>query len=168
MAIPAPRTWVDRDSINTTNQNTDRDAILYAQKPTAVIADRVAAQSILNNTTTLVSFDTEIFDSGAGFAPTSSTVTFAEAGVYVITAGGTWAANATGARVGTIRHNGNDVNGGTWEAPALGGGAPTFMSHCATVLAAAGDTAGYAVTQTSGGSLNISAVRFSITRASGT
>lgn len=154
--------------ISTTYQNGLRDLGKEGLNPPSAIADRIAAQSIPNNTTTSVSFDTEVFDGRSMFVATSATILIAEPGVYIITAGGTWAANATGARIGTIRHNGNDVNGGTWEEPALTGGAQTFMSHCASIFAAGGDTVTYAVTQTSGGALNISACRVGVHRVSGT
>lgn len=152
----------------TTWLNAMRDLGLAARDQPATIADRLAAQSIPNNANTLVAFDTEIFDNYGTFTATSSTIILQAAGVYVVTGGGTWAANATGARLASIRHNGNDVNGGTWEQPALTGGAQTFMSHCATINAAIGDSVTYAVFQNSGGALNISAVRIGITRASGT
>ncbi len=170
MAIPTPRTWVDRDPLNTTTLNTGvRDGITFAQGPPGAVATRPggSTQSIPNNTVTAVTFTVETFDNMAGFAATSSTITVSEAGVYAVTAGGAFAANATGLRVIAIQQNGVDVPGGLQEANAPAGGGIGYINVSQHILASAGDTVIVNVLQTSGGALNIDACRLSVVRATG-
>lgn len=65
-----------------------------------------ASQSIPDATHTAVTFDTEVLDTDTMHSGSSSRITIVTAGVYLITAGLVWDANASGVRFATLRKNG--------------------------------------------------------------
>ena len=165
MALPDPGEF-SSGIVTTTWLNAMRDLALAALNPPSTVADRLASQSIQNSTGTLMAFDTQIFDNYDMFTPTSSSITLAESGLFVVTAGATWAPNATGVRIISIQQNGADVPGALDERVALGGGAPTYQLTSQHVVGSAGDTITLNTFQTSGGALGVTG-RIGMTRVSG-
>lgn len=114
--------------------------------------------SVANTTNTVLTFDTETYDSG-GMHSTSSntgriTVPTGGSGWYVITGGAEFAANATGQRDLTIRLNGSLVIGAARATSASGSVATRLM--CTTQYPLSdGDYVELLAYQTSGGALNV-------------
>ena len=114
------------------------------------------AQSIANGTRTTVGFDTESFDTD-GFHSVSSnngrmTIPSGKAGKYLVTAGVTFATNATGAREIYLFKNGSfysQVFAVATSAGSSGNAIPDLVSL------AVGDYIDIRVEQSSGGSLDV-------------
>lgn len=134
--------------------------------PNGVIALRTTAQSIPNNTSTAISWDSEEFDNSSMITPTSSTITVQADGVYTITAEGAFAANATGIRGLEIVINGGSAAGGAYVT-TVGAGVSHRIIYANDYLLAASDTVQINAFQTSGGALNLSIGRTSVVRATG-
>jgi hypothetical protein len=113
-----------------------------------------AALAINNNSTTVMTFDTERWDEGGFFAPgTPGRLTAPEAGHYLIGSHAAFAANATGTRELLIR-----LNGGSSLAIAPGTGSASREGRMSVVTEyelAAGDYIESLVFQDSGGVLNV-------------
>lgn len=119
-----------------------------------------AAQSIANNTTTVLALNSERFDQEANVASTihdtvtnNSRLTCRTAGVYAISAAIEWAANSTGIRTLNIRLNGATVLASVDLNTTTGGGAKqTAATHYALAV---NDYVEITVLQNSGGALNV-------------
>jgi len=86
VAWTTPSTVSDGQTISASfwnQQVRDNLDFLYAT-PATTIASRETTQSITAGVTTSVSFDLEVVDSVGGFAPTSTTITCKEDGIYLI------------------------------------------------------------------------------------
>lgn len=119
-----------------------------------------ADQSIANNTSTVVAFNTEVTDAH-GYHDTATnngrlTVPAGFGGLHLIGMGFTWdAATAGGRRIGQIRHS-NGTFYATGETPTSTNVANfPFLSAIVPLNLAAGDYLEVVATQTSGGALNI-------------
>jgi len=64
----------------------------------AMLQQRSQAQSIPNNATTAVTWDTTVFNRGSAYV-SGTNITLPTAGVYLVLGQVAWAANATGARI---------------------------------------------------------------------
>lgn len=116
-----------------------------------------AAQTIVNNTRTALTFDTETVDVG-GMHSTSSntsrlTVPSGGQGLYVIGGACEFVANATGIRDIELRINGSVYFAGSQIASA-GASATTLMNVTGVYPLVDGDYVELTVVQTSGGNLN--------------
>lgn len=119
---------------------------------------RSAVQSIATATPTLISFDTEEFNSGSDLTwviGTPTRVTVVTAGVYDIKAQATFAANATGTRDIELLKG-----GGSTSPPSRNSGVATasLTTGCMvsrTMDLAVGDYIGAYAWQNSGGNLNV-------------
>lgn len=118
-----------------------------------VVARRVANQSIPDNVSTFITFDTQEFDNCSGYAAPSTTITIPSLGVYSIVATGSFAINATGVRFLDIIVNGNRESG-SYHFTA-GSGTPAALSASLLKRCTAGDTIQVSVYQNSGGALNL-------------
>ncbi|HYG79628.1 MAG TPA: hypothetical protein VD861_04535, partial [Pyrinomonadaceae bacterium] len=116
-----------------------------------------AAQSLSNNSTTVIAFDTERNDDDTmhDTATNNSRLTIVTAGWYVATANLEFATNATGNRAVGIRLNGTTTIGQTFVASA-GASQPTRISITTIYKLAAGDFLEVTGFQSSGGALNVS------------
>ena len=131
-----------------------------AATPTFVGAfvTKSANQSILNATGTLISFDTESFDTN-GFHDnvtnnTRFTIPTGYAGKYLVTGILVWAANASGQRVNYILKNGSLLHL-TSAQPLSAGGATTAAIVSQVIDLAVGDYVELQCYQDSGGALNM-------------
>lgn len=117
-------------------------------------------QSIANNTTTSVTFDTEAFDDGGMHSTTTNTsrVTIPTGGdgTYLVGAHVEFAANATGHRTLLITVNGTSTQT-TVRENSVSGTLETRLACSSLVQLVAGDYVEARVVQTSGGSLNVAA-----------
>lgn len=97
------------DTIDTElKDRADRLTSLEAQIPSCKVR-RAASQSIPNGAFTDASFDTEDYDTDTMFDIASPTqLVVKTAGLYVISFGAGWVANATGQRLALLKLNGND------------------------------------------------------------
>jgi hypothetical protein len=114
-------------------------------------------QSIANNTSTIVTFDSENFDTD-GFHSTSTntgriTIPTGLAGKYLVTFSFLWAQNGTGIRTANIFKNGANVYGVGEQS----GNASVFAGPNGAVIidCAVGDYLELVVFQSSGGALNV-------------
>lgn len=138
---------------------------LARAQPPRTLVTRAAAQSIGNNSATLVSWDTEVTDPDGMITVTATTVTVNSAGLWLLTAGCTFANNATGDRLLFINHNGSELGGGGQSGPASAANT-TRLNASQIISAAASDTVTVSVYQNSGGSLNMNVGRLSVMRIS--
>lgn len=141
------------------------DAVSYALDPPACIATRVAVQNLVNNAPNGIIFDTELVDSAAMFAASSTTVSIVDDGVYTVQGWAVIAANTTGMRSLEITQNGSIVLSTATNAPSS---FDARLSLGNSFIAAAGDTFGLVAFQNSGGALNLTAARISVIRSTGT
>lgn len=111
-----------------------------------------AAQSILDSTTTTLTFDGSVFNQG-GLWVSGNTVTAPYAGIYAVTAYQEYAANATGIRRGSVLVNAS----GKMEQilPNNGAGSKAQVQLTTTLLLASGDAITMQARQTSGGALDV-------------
>lgn len=137
----------------------------YAADPPGALARRQTNQSIASGAATAVSFDAELFDnSGLMFAPTSTDITIADSGLYIV---GGWVdldANTTGIRQLEIFVNATSI----WKDARSAQSALTGrISITGFAVCAAADVLEMWVYQSSGISLNVTAARFGACRISG-
>lgn len=119
--------------------------------PPRVSVARAAAQSIANGGYTAISFDTEVEDTDAMFAPTGTDITVKSAGIWLVTAVVGLVANSSGTRGVAVSKNGTQVATTLPAAPASG----SFSAAVSTqIRCAVNDVITLSVTQTSGGALN--------------
>lgn len=153
MAWTAPRTWVAGETVTAAIGNTHwRDNLVMAAgatKPAASVS-RAAAQSIPNNTSTAISFDTEVYDTDTMFAGSSTNVTIKTAGLWVITAGCGLNAAASSRRLLQILVNGTAVKSD--EGAATAAAIRMGVSHQMRLVV--NDVITLAVYQNSGGAVN--------------
>lgn len=135
------------------------DATLAA-KPAARV-ERTAAQPIPNATSTMVSFDSERFDIQDlhNSAADASRLTAPESGLYEISGGVDWGANATGERQIYLLVNG--VTPIARQREPANGASRHAQSLAALFPLVAGDYVQLVASQTSGGPLDV--VNFSTT-----
>jgi len=112
--------------------------------------------SIPNATTTALTFNSESYDYDTIHSTSSNTgrLTAKKSGVYQITGGGAFAANATGGRQFAIRVNGSTYIGATF-VPTVGGSYTTNLDVSAMYKLNLNDYVELVAFQTSGGSLNV-------------
>lgn len=129
-----------------------------------------ANQSIANNTTKDVLWNTEVFDTDEMFSASSTTITVKTAGLYVVNAGVVFAPNATGQRHLKMTKNA----AADAETPVIGGmfsaagttAVANMLNATSIVECAVNDTLKVNVAQMSGGALNVlndGATFFSVT-----
>jgi hypothetical protein len=117
-----------------------------------------AAQSLTNNTSTKITFNTASatpttgsYDPHGWFDNANDNITIGQDGFYTVSANIAFAANATGRRTLTIAVNGSDAGSvNVLAAPA----ASTILSVSTNLYLAAGDLVSMFCLQQSGGALN--------------
>jgi len=121
----------------------------------ASLYDTTATQSISNNTSTLITWDSENFDTNTYHSTSSNTsritIPAGKAGKYLFTSYGFFADNATGNRRLDLRKNGSLIR--SWPTPSTTATFSGLTITCILNLAEA-DYIEIAVFQSSGGSLN--------------
>jgi hypothetical protein len=136
----------------------------YAADPPAVLARRIAAQSITSGLATAVVFDGEMFDNADMFAPSSDTINIVDSGFYTVHGWVDLQAGTTGIRQLEIFQNGAAVWSDARNAPSS---LTNRMTISGPVVATAGDTLQLWVYQSQGSSLNVTAAKFAAVRTSG-
>jgi hypothetical protein len=121
-----------------------------------------AAQSLVNNTSTKITFNTASatpttgsYDPKGWFDNANDNITIGQDGFYTISANIAFVANATGRRTLTIAVNGADVGSVNVLAAPV---ASTILSVSTNLYLAAGDLVTMTALQQSGGALNTVAV----------
>lgn len=165
MAIPTVKTWTTGEVPSAANlQAQVSDPITFAINPPCAIVARAANQSIASGASAYLSWDTEVADNRAMFAPTSDTVTITESGLYLATAWGRWDTNPTGIRVLEVHQNGITITSESGNASG------STSDHRDTVVAplacAVGDVIKINTFQNSGSTLNMTG-RLIVVRLSG-
>lgn len=157
--------WTDNEDLTAALMYARTTALITAlQASTAVPAAPPIAkmmnsggQSIPNNTSTALTWNTEAFDTVNGHSTSSNTSRYTcqtgYDGYYKLVASVAWTANATGARRVSFAVNGTGVDGSALNSA----GAATLLgiNTETTVQLAAGDYVEVFVLQTSGGALTL-------------
>jgi hypothetical protein len=126
--------------------------------PPVLRVRRATLQSIPNNADTFFTFTIEDFDNDGCFTASSDTVTVQTTGVYYVSAGLSFASNATGYRSMYIMKNPSTVSdyasifAGN-QVTAASAGDPALVASSVQTFTA-GDTIKVMVGQNSGGALN--------------
>jgi hypothetical protein len=161
MATPyVKQTWIDNNGANPLSAarlGVIETGIFDAHyRPSAAVYNS-AAQSIPNTTLTVVTFNTELYDTDNMHSTVSNTgrLVAPVAGKYHIAARIGFVTNATGGRQGLLRVNGvtnidQDIDFGPTAAGAC------YLLLATDYLMAAADYVEVTVVQTSGGALNTS------------
>lgn len=151
-------TFNSGDLISATSLNTN-----FASLKTAIenVPDHLAArvrqssnQTIANNTTTTLSWDTTDFDTGSFYsAGTPDRLTIPSDGIYRVTANVAWTHNTTGIRSAYVKVNGgNDVLVDSCDPETNGA---TYINMTGIQKFNAGDYIQFSVYQTSGSGLTL-------------
>lgn len=112
--------------------------------PPLCVVRRVAAQSIADNTVTLISFDTEDVDTDGMFTPTSTDITIQTAGVYVLSGIATLASAVTTSLFLRLSVNGSGIGDATYAGSSYTSSAALTINKSLAV----GDVVRCAVYQT--------------------
>lgn len=151
--VPVQRTWAATYKVTAADLNTNvRDAVNFLLNPPAAEIFQSVAQSPLNATVTLITFDTAVINNdGAWGSGTSTTWTCQTAGTYRVTGAVSYAANATGVRGVQPQVNGSALFTAYFPPPPAGTATvviPTWSQHFSV-----GDTLKIGAYQTSGSAL---------------
>lgn len=121
---------------------------------------KTAAQSIANNTGTIISWDAEYLDTDSMWS-SGATISCTTAGIYLTTVAVQWQTNTAGIRRANLQKN---ITGTTydtakrvweWNSGPMGTVGWGGLSYSALVSMAANDTLAVGVVQNSGVALNI-------------
>lgn len=161
MAYSSPATVVTATTITSAWGNSVKAATDYLANPPACRVTNNAVQSIANAAWTALTFNTELFDTNSMHDTVTNTsrITITTAGLYTVSVGVAFAANATGGRACGVRKNGTGTTGPTEggvliQAVTVTDG--TYVGYAVTVKLAAADYIEAVVFQRSGGALNSS------------
>lgn len=128
----------------------------------AARATKTGAQSVPDSTNTVLTFESESFDTAGLHSTTSGTETLTApiSGLYQVSAGVDWSDNSTGNRVlliGAGPPSGQDIVASSTTKGSSHATFPTLQSASSLVKLAAGDLVFVVVDQDSGGSQSVSA-----------
>lgn len=165
-ALPTLPTFTDGPS--SSSQMTQlRDAINFTMRPPVAMLRQTSAQTLSTGTSTAIQFNAEDVDDdvdgvgGHDNVTNNTRYTARYPGIYLVSGGVTFAANATGFRLLWFRVNGIDINGSLVELNAVTGGAVAGMAtRTIEQYLASGDYVELIAHQTSGGNLNTSVGTF--------
>lgn len=144
------------DAVDAT-QNANISALQAATNVPTFFVRNSVVQSLNNTTFTALTFDTEDNDSDNGHSTVSNTdrYTVPKSGLWQVSAGVSFAPNATGIRIIRITKNGVNVAGSGNSSPQLGGSEfSEVISRVVRVQCSAGDILRAEAWQSSGGVLN--------------
>lgn len=133
------------------------DKVHIGNNPSAQVGHNVP-QSIANGTPTVLALNTEVFDNDTMHDNTTSNSRFTcnTDGKYFVEASVAWGANTTGQRFLSIFKNGGQVIRQVSAVPDIGG--QCQMQVCALLNLSIGDYVEIRINQSSGGSLDVSAI----------
>lgn len=170
MAWTTQKTWVTGEVLTAPDLNTYvRDDMNYLYNGRELASAGISgAQSIANNTTTYIPLAAESLDNANMHDPVTnnSRITLVNAGVYLALGSVAWAASAAGTiRQGQIRRNRTSTEA---EITADPNGASAVVSYMVPALNqySATDYLELAVTQDTGGALNVTAASMLVVRVS--
>lgn len=137
------------------------DRVLQQQQTGRAKVSLIGNQSVSNNTNTIVSFTTSLYDSHNYWnGSTAFTVPTGLGGLYTAVCNGAFASNGTGSRAVNVVHNGVRVASVYDDTHSLSTWRDSNVAH---LVLAEGDTVQMQVFQTSGGSLNLTGSTSNIT-----
>jgi hypothetical protein len=158
-SVPIPPDFNDGTS-SAAQLNQLRDAIRFALKPPNAMLRQTSAQTLTNNVANAIQFNTHDFDidvdnvGGHDDVTNNTRYTARYPGIYAVSGGITFAANATGVRLAWLRKNGVDINSSSVELPACGGGLVTgIATRSVEVYLAEGDYVELIALENSGSNL---------------
>lgn len=138
---------------------------LPIRTPPACLVYNSAAISIPNETSTVVTFDSERFDDVTNpmhsTVTNTSRITFTIPGLYIVRFGAAFTGNTAGDRQAYIRANGRDFLGANQRRSTVATIESGITVVIQEVFATAGDYVEALVKQDSGGALNLLANRYS-------
>jgi hypothetical protein len=133
VTVPVPITWVAGTVVTAAQLNSNlRDCTNFLLNPPRCILTRsLSVQSIPNNSTTTVAWDTVAADpySMANLGASATNINILAAGTYRITASWLWDNNSTGARQMVMQRTGSATTPFVTSYLSAGGG---FTGHIAT------------------------------------
>lgn len=161
--IPSVPTVVAGQKLTAAAVNNIGAGIAFLVAPPLCVITASVAQSITTSTITPVTFDTESTDIDNMHSNTTNPtrVTGVTAGWYSVTAAGTFAANATGSRFGSLTLNGSAEIARVEVAANAASGRGSSVVTTAMLFLNVGDYFEYTVWQSSGAALAISGQRLS-------
>ena len=158
MAYTTPKTYNVGDVLTASDMNTyQRDNIVALRNPPTCRVYNDAAISINNTTTTILTLNSERFDTDAmhNTSTNTSRLTCVTAGVYLIHGHVRFASNNTGHRIAGIRLNGStQIANQKTEAVQ---GTTTVLSVATVYKLSVADYVELTAYQSSGGALNVEA-----------
>ena len=157
-ALPTTHTFSAGEVVTDTTMNNNITAVLnFLMAPPIVQARQTVAQSLPNNTATVLTFDSEDVDSSGMHSTVTNTgrLTAVYPGWYAHLPGYSQAANATGQRVMSIQVNGTVVNGsGADQTSAVAAISTRGIGRPMLIFLNVGDFSELSALQNSGGALN--------------
>lgn len=156
--VPIPGDGVDQGSVDATTFNTKLvDPINFLQNPPLAVLRQTVAQTLANNTSTVITFTTEDEDSENGHdnSTNPSRYTAVYAGWYWVAGAICYSTSATGARYTWLRVNGSDLNGSMSSLPTVSSADFAGVATRARLVSlVVGDYVELVGHQTSGGNLD--------------
>lgn len=156
MAYSTPITWTAGSYPTAAQFNANiRDNVSFLANPPACRVYHNAAQALTTAVEASLAFNSERFDTNTmhDTVTNNSRITFTTAGLYVVTLNVTFASNATGNRVTTIRLNGATYL--AYDIRAAVNGDTTNVAVTTIYKFAAADYVEARCFQNSGGNLNV-------------
>lgn len=156
MAAPVQRTWVVGEVVTASEMNSNvRDAVNWvlggsAGRRASFRVWQNLGQNITNGVATVLKYDTVGEDTDSGYSAATGIWTCAQAGLYLIVGGLTWASGTTGARDFVIQTSASPAV--TWSPLINGAFDGTGRTHSVLFTRlAAGTQVSAVVTQTTSG-----------------
>jgi len=158
--VPVPRTWTNGEFVTDTIMNGStgiRDALNFLKDPPRARIRQTTLQSLTNNVSTALNFQTEDFDNDAIHDPASVTrLTCKTAGTYQLWGACSFVGNATGRRGLKWQVNGVDVPASQIIQPAAAASGLDLSARVVTLALVVNDFVELCAFQDSGGALNTS------------
>lgn len=157
-ALPTTHTFSAGEVVTDTTMNNNITAVLnFLMAPPICQARQTVAQSLANNTATVLTLDSEDVDSTGMHSTVTNTgrLTAVYPGWYAMLPGYSSAGNATGQRVMSLQVNGTGVNGsGATEPSPIAAISSRGTGRPMLVFLNVGDFVELSALQNSGGALN--------------
>lgn len=138
------------------------DGLISSSGQPRAQARHSTSQNITDAAWTTLIFDTDVYDVGACHDPVTNnsrlTVPAGAAGLYLVMATITFAANATGIRGLRFALNGSAIEGGVFQAGISGSGVGTGLNLVTAIVLTAGQYMEAQAFQSSGGALAVGAL----------
>ncbi len=152
--------YLDSEAVTAMGVKGDANPLNHDQGASAITALRAeritSGQTLTTTTGTTVVYNSILreddTDSNISYSTSTGVITINTTGWYSISGGVYFAGNATGRRILTLKHEGNDLAGGALDPP---GSSPFRIGQSTLVYAVATDTLEVKAFQSSGGDLDV-------------